>query len=163
MPIWGAQLSLRTGFGNARCHVVFAQTHVRALKSGRLNFSGNARCRSMRIEEISFFTVYSEKCVKMSFHIIHSFTELAFGKPERDLRPALHNDAQMTSYVPGFEYISKNCMGGFRFIFLVCSHDNVNGRQTSAPELTFEHSKRYLPRFTQPYRTPKGTRGRNEI
>ncbi len=89
----------------------------------------------MRIEEISFFTVYSEKCERMSFHVIHSCTELAFGKPERDLRPALHNDFPMTSYVPGFEYISKNCVGGFHFIFLVCSHDNVNGLQTSETDV----------------------------
>ncbi len=68
-----------------------------------------------------------EEFISISF----IYPELAFGKPKRDLRPALHNDSPMTSCVPGFEYISKNCVGGFRFIFLVCSHDNVNGLQTS--------------------------------
>ncbi len=65
--------------------------------------SGNARCLIVKIEVISLYMVYSKKCVKMSFHVIHFYTERAFGKPKRDVRPALHNDAPMTSFVPGYE------------------------------------------------------------
>ncbi len=111
--------------------IIWSAVRLSESESKHRSGSGNASCLIMRIEEMSLYIVYSEKCVKMSFHVIHSFTELAFGKPERDLRPALHNRTPMTSYVPGFEYISRNCVGGFRFIFLVCSHDNVNGLQTS--------------------------------
>ncbi len=65
------------------------------------------------------------------FHFIHSYPELAFGKPKRDSRPALQKCTPMMSCVSVSKYISKNCVGRFRFIFLVRSHDNVNGRQTS--------------------------------
>ncbi len=97
------------------------------------------------------------------FYFIHSYPELALGKLKRDLCPALQKCTSMMSCVSGSEYISKNCVGRFRFIFLVCSHDNVNGRQTSAgnagchifsPGLAFGHSKRYLLRFAPSYRTP---------
>ncbi len=68
--------------------------------------------------------VYSEKCVKMSFHVIHFYTERALGRPERNVCPALHNDAAMTCCVSGSELTSEDCENGFRFIFLVCSIDN---------------------------------------
>ncbi len=78
-----------------------------------------------------------EEFISISF----IYPELAFGKPKRDLRSALQKCTPMTSYVPGFEYISRNCVGGFRFIFLVCSHDNVNGRQTSETDVPVGHGR----------------------
>ncbi len=48
----------------------------------------------------------------MSFHVIHSFPELAFGEPKRNFRFALHICTPMMSCVSGSEEPS----GGIHFV-----------------------------------------------
>ncbi len=63
----------------------------------------------------------------------HSFSELAFGEPKRDSRPALQKHTPMMCCVSGSEQPSGTCVRGFHFIFLVCSHDNVKSQTSIRP------------------------------
>ncbi len=69
--------------------------------------------------------------MRLNSYITLSHPERAFGEPKRDLRPALHNCTPMVSCVSGSEETSENCVGGFRFIFLVFSNTIENSSQTS--------------------------------
>ncbi len=93
---------------------------------------GSTRCRlSSRVWHLGL-SGKDERHTGVVFRkILFYIPERAFGKPERDSRPALHNDGPMMSSVSDSEQPSETCVGGLCFIFLVYSHDSGKSRQSS--------------------------------